>query len=211
MIALILAAALARDPAPCPPPAAPYIADVGERGDETSYLCLIETDAFRDPLVAAIDAAPPDDPALPRYTRALALHLAARAEDPFDASLVRRLNPADRRLLADAIKARRGRKSPSEEHDAIFHQQWWYRADKTYSDNELSKVDRDNIAMANDPPEPAPEPEPEPAAAIDPVAAAPSAATRGCGCSAEPIATGANSGLVAALACVLATTRRRSR
>lgn len=172
----LLGAALAAD---CPPPAGPYLVDVAERGDEDAYLCLITTDTFREPLVDAIVGAPADDPARPRYTRALALHLAARADEAWDPALVRLLSPADRRLLADAVKARRGRKSPSAEHDAIFAKQPWYRADRAYSDNELTDLDRANIALANDPPVPAP----EPVAPLE-APAATEAPPSACGCSA---------------------------
>jgi hypothetical protein len=120
-----------------------------------------------------------------RMTRALALHLAARSDTPWPVAEIRLLNPADRRLAADAVKARRGRVSPSSEHDAVFRQQAWYRVDPGYTDNVLDAVELENIAMANDPPDRAPEPAAEPTlemARPAPVAQPPSA----CGCASAP-------------------------
>jgi uncharacterized protein (TIGR03382 family) len=211
---LLLAAALAADPAeppkrpkPCPPPAEPWLDDVAQRGDETSYKCLIETDEFLVPLVEAIGKEA-DEGARNRYTRALALHLAARADKPWEPAHVRLLNAADRRLLADAVKARKGRQSPSPEHDAVFQKQWWYRVD-TYTDNELTEVEKANIAMANDPPPPADPDAPDTDAPVmlPPVEQPPSA----CGCASS--GTGASAWGALALGVVLSRRRlaRRAR
>lgn len=199
---LLFGTALAADPTPdalpCPPPATPYIADVAATGDETSYRCLINTDGFDADLVAAIRSASPEDPALPRYTRALALYLAARPSRPFNPEHVRLLNPADRRLLADAVRAQRGRKSPSEDHDRIFQKQSWYAPRPGYTDNQLTDVDRANIALADNPNAVAPPPILEPA--TEPVPATTSA----CGCSS------ATAGPMWALVAAILLIRRRS-
>lgn len=157
---LLIGLALADDPrrpplrAPdgCEPPAEPYLADVAERGDETSYHCLIRTDAFYEPLVAAVRDAPDGDTARKRWARALSLWLIARSTTPFDPDVVRLLSADDRRLISDGVRARRGRKSASAEHDAIFRKQWWYHVDPGYTDNKLTAVERDNIAIADKPP-----------------------------------------------------------
>lgn len=135
------------------------LAELGAHGSQASYLCLIADDAAHAPLLAAIIAgnalATPTDAesaAHTRDTRALTLWLVARSDVAWDAADVRLLSPDDRRLLADGVKARRGRKSPAPEHDAIFAQQRWYQVDAVYSDNRLTKVETDNIALANKPP-----------------------------------------------------------
>ncbi len=197
-------AALAADPTPselpCPPPATPYIADLAATGDETSYRCLIQTDGFDRDLVKVIHEAGDDDPALPRYTRALALYLAARGDRAFNPESVRLLNPADRRLLADGVKARRGRKSPSAEHDAIFQKQSWYAPRDSYTDNQLSEVEQANIEMADRPPSAAPEPVDVPPV-MQPAVDAPAEGgeARGCGCETAPGAAGALWGVGLAL------------
>ena len=206
---LLLATAFAADPPStpvCDGPPEIFLADVAERGDQDSYLCLITQDRFHDALVAAIAATPPeDDRARPRYTRALALALANHSTEPWKASEVRQLAPSDRRLLADAVKARRGRRSASDENDAIFRRQPWYRVSEAYSDNVLTPVELDNIAMANSPP---PETPPDPPAAApvmqpaEPPVAAPPAA---CACGTSSV------GSTWALGFVLAAVLRRRR
>lgn len=137
--------------APCPLEVQRYLEAVQQDGVEEAYLCLIETDAFKAPLVAKIREFPPDSEEDNRLTRALALHLAARADQPFDPAEVTLLNPADRRLLADAIKARRGRHSPSAEHEAIFQKQPWYNPRERFTNNMLSDVEKENVSIANNP------------------------------------------------------------
>jgi uncharacterized protein (TIGR03382 family) len=210
LIGLFLPLALAADPTPdalpCPPPATPYIADLAANGDETSYKCLIQTDGFDKDLVGAINGATADDPALPRYTRALALYLAARSDRAFNPEYVRLLNPADRRLLADGVKAHRGRKSPAPEHDAIFQKQSWYAPRPGYTDNQLSDVEKANISLADDPSSvpvaPPVDVPPVMQPATDVTAEAP---TSMCGCQQAP---GVSSVGLLALALVLGRRRR---
>ncbi len=175
---------------PCEVDPADIVAGVAE-GDQESYLCAVRTPEALDPLVTAILANPEDEAFGPRYTRALTLHLAARSHDPWEAGHLRLLNPADRRLLADAVKARRGRRSPSVEHDAVFAQQPWYTVDERYTDNKLSRVERDNIDLANDPPPPPPPAAPEAGfgrVGEQPLLPAPQreAGARTCGCATSP-------------------------
>lgn len=98
-----------------------------------------------------------------RYTRALGLWLLEHADVEMDGQLVRRLAPADRRLLEDGIKARRGRPSLSSDNVKVFEKLGWYRPDPRYTDNRLTDVDRANLAVVlNPPPPPAPPPKPTP-------------------------------------------------
>jgi MYXO-CTERM domain-containing protein len=162
----------------CDPEAA--LAVLAREGDEAAYRCAIDEERAGGPLVAAIRALPADDDAArPRFTRALALRLATTSGF-WDPELVRLLSPADRRLLADAVKARRGRRSPSPEHDVVFARQPWYHPDEGYTDKRLSEIDRANFELANDPSAFAAEPaEPAP----PPVAASP---PPGCTCRTAP-------------------------
>jgi hypothetical protein len=212
LISLFLAVALAADPTPdalpCAPPATPYIADLAAHGDETSYKCLIQTDGFDKDLVKVIQEASDDDPALPRYTRALALHLVARADRPFNPEFVRLLNPADRRLLADGVKAHRGRKSPSPEHDAIFQKQIWYAPRPGYTDNQLSDVERANITLADNPNAAPPTPITDAPPVLQPAADAPSEhPASSCGC--QEGAGGSSALLLTLAALALRRVRRR--
>jgi hypothetical protein len=146
-------------------------------GDKDAYLCLAESDAARDILVAAVDAGG-EHPE--RVTRALALWLLHHDAEVWDPALVRRLSPSDRRLLADGVRARHGRKSPVPEHDRVFAQLPWYQPNAGYTDGRLTPTDRANIAMADKPPAAAPPPEPAPEP--EPSASAPSSDTHLCGC-----------------------------
>ncbi|MFZ5476596.1 MAG: hypothetical protein ACOZNI_07455 [Myxococcota bacterium] len=165
---LAVVAALAQESVPCDPTTA--VAGV-RAGEKEAYLCLAETDAARDAIVAAIDAGG-EHPE--RLTRALALWLLHHDDAEWDPALVRRLNPSDRRLLSDGVRARRGRKSPVPEHDRVFSQFAWYRPSPGYTDTRLRPVDRANVAMADKPP-------PAPAAPVE-EAPAPAPAADGCGC-----------------------------
>lgn len=203
MIALVLAAWADT----CDPAAALAVLR-GEPGDlKTAYLCLAGDDLGDDLVVAALDAtpaaaAPTADAPLPtgsdadmsraRYSRALALWLLQHAEAQWDPALVRRLPAADRRLLADGVRARRGRASAAPEHEKVFQNFSWYKPDPTYTDGRLGAIDRANIAMADKPP-PAPPPLPPVKAAADGPAGGPPpapAATGGCGCAASPTPVG---------------------
>ncbi len=176
---------------PCEGEPAPWLEGVS-RGDPEGYLCVVRSPAALEPLIAAIEAAKAaeDEATLSRTTRALALYLAARSHEPWDAGYVRLLNPADRRLLADAVKARRGRKSASAEHDAVFAQQPWYHVDERYTDNKLSLVETENIHLADRPPPPPP-PEPPEAGfgkmGKQPLLPPPEVAPRTCGCTSAPV------------------------
>lgn len=210
LLAVALTNALAADPPSspvCEGPPEVFLADVAERGDQDSYLCLITEDRFHDALVAAILATPvEEDRARPRYTRALALALANRPTEPWKPAEVRLLAPSDRRLLADAVKAHRGRRSASDENDAIFKLQPWYRVDPSYSDNVLTPVELENIAMANSPPPETPPDPPLTAPVMQPAEAPAEAPPAACSCgTSSPTAAWALGFVVVAVA------RRRRR
>ena len=139
MIALLFATALAQTP--CNLDAA--LVEVREKGTFESYMCLSDADGGGAKIVGALT----DTPAEPRLTRALAIWMLHRAETPFAVLHVETLTPADRRLLADGIRARRGRKSPVPDHDRVFTQFSWYKPVATYTDGRLKPGDAEQIAL----------------------------------------------------------------
>jgi hypothetical protein len=151
MILLTIAAALAA----CDPAA--MLPALVAHGDRDAYHCVTTAEAGRDLLITHLDAAPAGG--TERLTRALALWLLEHTDRVMDPAVVARLSPADRRLLADGIRARRGRASPSAEHAAIFAQLSWYAPDRTYTDGRLRALDRENLLVV-DPPRPPPPPPP---------------------------------------------------
>ena len=173
------------NPEECPASAEDAVQALAASPTQASYLCVINNEAARVPLVERIQQEQGRDaPPTAAYSRALTLHLAARSQQAWDVDFVALLTPDDRRLLADAVKARRGRKSPSAKHDEIFQLQPWYTVRAGYTDNGLTQVEKDNIAMADSPElfrnrSPSVEPSvptPEPAAAGAPQPSS------GCGC-----------------------------
>ncbi len=224
-----LSLALASD-TPCDPNAALKVLQGAEGDLKTAYLCLAGDEVGDDLLAAALDVtgatpatapttvvieggrgvvpAPKldDDAVHARLTRALTLWFLQHNEQQWDPMLVRRLPAVDRRLLADGVKARRGRASPAPEHAKVFANFDWYAPIATYTDGRLTPLDLEHIAVANKPP-PAPPPvapaPPEVAAA--PVVAAEPAAW--CGCT---TGTSANAAGWLVGAAALITRRRRS-
>lgn len=130
----------------CDPNAAVETLKTSSKRD--AYECVYSVDLSREPLVAALII----DPTNERLTRALALWLLMRTDAPFDPDLVRRLNASDRRLLADGVRAHRGRRTPVPEHEKVFSQLAWYAPKDSYTDAQLSARDKANIAMADKPP-----------------------------------------------------------
>lgn len=203
IVALLLTRALAQDAAPlssAPADCDPVAAVPGVRdGQQDAYVCTITNDAGRDALIAALDAGG-DNPE--RLTRALALHLLLRADAPLAVEDVRRLSAADRRLVSDGIRARRGRASPVKAHADVFGRWDWYRPVVSYSDGRLRDVDRANIALADKPPEPPP-------VVVEAAPAEPPAATPLFGCATGP-ARSAATGLLAATIALVALRRWRT-
>jgi MYXO-CTERM domain-containing protein len=184
----------------CSEPLEVYLSAVQAEGEPGSYLCLIDRDDAGAVLLEQATAGEN-----PRIRRALAVHWIHRLDAPLPPEVVRALSASDRRLMADAVHARRGRKSPVPEHDAVFAQFDWYRPDEHFTNRLLTELDRANLSTINNPPpEPEPEPEPTAADAIAEVAATP-VTERGCGC----VTGGASGGLVVLLAGVLGLRRRR--
>lgn len=140
-------------------------------GDRASYLCVTAAEAALAPLDAALEA----DPSNPRISRATALWLLERHDRAWDPALVARLPADDRRLLSDGVRARRGRKTPSPDHEKVFAQFDWYQPSPAYNDRKLTELDRANIALADKPPPVAAAVSTEPIEQAVPPA-------RGCGC-----------------------------
>jgi hypothetical protein len=176
-----------------------YLTEVEEHGSKEAYLCLATLDDAGPFLMEK--AAQPSHSA--RTTRALTVNLLYKLDRALTGEEVRSLTAADLRLLRDGIYANRGRKSPSEEHDAIFSQFDWYQPSPMFTNGKLLEIDRTNLDIIDNPPPP---PQPESAsAAMEDVAAAP-ANTQRCGC-ATPTRSGA--GLWAGLMGLLGLVRRQ--
>jgi MYXO-CTERM domain-containing protein len=176
-------------PPPCATSAADAIARLHTAGEKEAYDCVMNSEGADLLLLAALAPLPPYDPDATdtprnRLTRALAMYGIARMDLALSADLVRAVNPADRRLMRDAVHARKGRKSPSAAHEAVFTQFTWYSPDPKYTDGRLSAIDKANVALIDKPPPP---PEPEVESAAEAMAAAePAAPSKSwCGCSAS--------------------------
>lgn len=202
--ALSLGLALAAPAAPCGS-VADDIEAVRTQGREEAYRCLAGADPAGPALVAWLADPPVEGAGAERVQRALALHVLHRLDLPADVPALRLLSAADRRLLRDAVHARRGRRSPSAAHDRVFAQFDWYAPDAGYTNARLTGLDRENLALIDDPPAPAPPvPDTEPAAAAVANAAPPAAAQvdAWCGCGAGVGGAG-SAALVLALAPLL--------
>lgn len=158
-----------------------------------SYVCVERSEEAGALLAAALSVGAPS----PRHGRALALWLLRRGDAPWDPAYVRLLTAADRRLLADGVRARRGRKTPSAEHAAVFEQLDWYRPSEGYVESALTAEDRAKIALADKPP---------PAPVVVPAAGPPAG-----GCSDLASRAGCGGGGAPAAAALLALPLRRRR
>lgn len=197
---MLLSVALAAAPE-CPDAPQDYLARLAEAAEREAYLCLAHADDAHPALLAVAIQPQADDAVANRYTRALALHLMLRLERAVSAEDARALNAADRRLLSDAVRARRGRRTPSAVHAKVFEQFDWYQPDDRYTNGRLDDVDRANIEMLDDP-LPAPVTASDGATAADAVAdAGPSVQVpRGlCGCASGALAGPWLLGLLAVL------------
>lgn len=149
-------------------------------GKRDAYDCVRQADDAKTPLLDAIIA----DPSNVRITRAMALWLLQRADTAWDPTIVTRLPADDRRLLADGVRAHRGRRTPAPDHARVFEQLDWYHPVDAYNDAKLTPTDRANIALADKPPPLPTAPAAEPVAAAAPPA-------RGCGCGGDAPGEGA--------------------
>lgn len=157
MIPLLLGLFIAHAQAPtCHGEPDAWITRLRAEADRQTYLCLALTDDAHDPLLAAAQAtladrgndAGEDN----RLTRALAIHLLQRLDRALTEDEVRALNAADRRLLSDGVRAWRGRRTPSPEHERVFSQFAWYHPVDGYNNGLLTAQDRANITLLDDPP-----------------------------------------------------------
>jgi MYXO-CTERM domain-containing protein len=189
---------------------------VRSKGREAAYRCLADDDEAGAPLLAWLrrdGVEPPGDRSgEERVQRALALHVMQRLGAPVDVPALRGVGAADRRLLRDAVHARRGRRSPAPAHERVFSKFDWYQPDDGFSNARLTQLDRENLEIIDAPPKPVPVPAPE--AAEEPASAAvvneaPPAAAQvesWCGCASGQGTTGA---VGLALALVPLVVRRR--
>ncbi|MDP2314078.1 MAG: YARHG domain-containing protein [Pseudomonadota bacterium] len=137
MILLLVGLVYAAD---CDPAA--VLDELRASGPRELYLCVSKAEEGKDLLVAELLKEPAGSE---RLTRALVLWLLERTDRPMDPDLLARLSPSDRRLLADGIRARRGRASPSPDHAEVFRQLPWYAPVPGYNDARLRPVDRANL------------------------------------------------------------------
>ena len=165
-----------------------FVVQVQETGQRAAYDCLVARDDARPVLLARL-AEPGFDQSkgAERVSRALAVHLAARLDRPLLAEEARALPAPDRRLLRDAVYARRGRLSPAPEHDAVFRLFDWYQPDPSFTNAQLTELDRANLEMIDHPPPPVPPPSaPSAADAVAETAQAAPVSTADCSCAASP-------------------------
>lgn len=123
------------------------IVSVRDHGTFEGYMCL----AAAPEGAARITTALVETPSQPRLSRALAVWMLERPDAAFEPTHVEALSAADRRFLADGIRARRGRKSPVPEHDKAFAQFEWYAPVATYTDGRLKPGDKEKIASLDKP------------------------------------------------------------
>lgn len=169
--------------------------------------CLVKADDAGPALLSAIVAG---GPGTERLTRTLALWRMQRLDERIPDAEARALSAADRRLLRDAVQARRGRATPAAEHAAIFSQYDWYKPDPRYMPNRLNEQDRENMGLLDKPP---PEPPPEPPASeamSDAQEEAPAPVGTGfCGCATSSSEGSGPLGLVGLMIGLGALRRRR--
>ncbi|MDP2309528.1 MAG: hypothetical protein Q8P18_26130 [Pseudomonadota bacterium] len=208
LVGLALAAPTERSG--CDPAAA--LSEVVSRGAREAYLCVSRAEVGKELVLAEMAKDPLGERSGRsdgRLTRALALWLLERTDRAMDPDLLARLAPADRRLLADGIRARRGRASPSPEHAAVFGQLSWYAPTPGYTDARLRPIDRANLALVDPAVRLLPPPDEEEGDEEAPAASGVSVATPAtCGCASGGGRTGLGVGL-AALVALLGVARRR--
>jgi len=181
---------------------------VRRRGLEVAYRCLADDDEAAAPLIAWLSgegAEPSADRAgEERVQRALAVHMMQRLDAPVELPSLRAVGAADRRLLRDAVHARRGRRSPARAHEQVFARFDWYEPDDGFSNARLTPLDRENLSLIDAPPKPTPPPaaegvaEPASAAVVNEAPPAAAQVESWCGCGSGPGSVGAGA-LMAAL------------
>jgi MYXO-CTERM domain-containing protein len=203
MLAWILSSpTLAQEPvsnsSPCPA-LSESLDTLETAGLRHAYDCVAANDQAMPALLERIAAQPERE----TLTRALAVWRIHRLDEPITDEESRAYQGGDRRLLTDAVKAKKGRKSASPDNEKIFTELGWYAPVATYTDGLLDDNDRANIDLLRTP---APVPEPELVFEPEPLAEKVDD-TKGCGCSSQPGA-GSLWGLVGLVG--LLAMRRRS-
>lgn len=174
-----------------------------QAGLRHAYDCVAEDDEALAPLLARIAAKPEQD----TLTRALAVWRMQRLDQVITDEESRAYNAADRRLMTDAVKASKGRKSAVPAHVAVFEKMSWYTPSETYTDGRLDETDRKNLDLLREPaPLPEPDPEPEPASPELELVEKQS----GCGCASSPT-PGGLLGVVALVGLAVFARRRGDR
>jgi len=152
LLLLLLPARASAAPPDCSGGPDDWIATLRSGADMDSYLCLAYAQGADDLLLTAASVDSLDKNTANRLTRALALNMILRLDQPVVVEQSRVLNGADRRLVADAVRARRGRRCADAEHARVFAQFDWYQPDDSYNDSRLTDLDRANRALIDSPP-----------------------------------------------------------
>lgn len=124
--------------------------------DPEASVCMAGVEEAGPALIAAIGQG---GPGAARLTSALALWRMQRLDVRIPDAEARMFSADDRRLLRDAVQARRGRTSPSPAHAAVFSKFDWYKPVPVYTPGRLTAQDKENMATLDKPP-----PEPKPVA-----------------------------------------------
>ena len=210
MLALLLSARLAlAAPPTCEGAPTDWLQTLTAGPDLTASMCLGYVDAAHDPLLAAAAEPPSDRDVANRLSRALAVHLMLRLDRAITPEESRPLNGADRRLLRDAVYARRGRRTPSAAHAAVFERFDWYQPDDQFNNRRLTDLDRANLAMIDSPPAPPPDAGPSAADAVADSQDQPAVPQGMCGCAAGSTRGASWAWLLGLLAVVVGARRRR--
>lgn len=191
---------------PCAESLDAAIEAVRASGSKAAYYCLADRDDAGAVLLLSIQRGGSNQE---RATRALAVHLMQHLDRELTGEELRALNPADLRLLRDAVYARRGRASPAAEHVAVFQQFDWYKPDPKYTNGRLTAQDRANLALIDHPPAAPPV---EPAMAAMPTSAPANLGTNNgaCGCASQGGGASVWAGLLAALLSLRVARRGRA-
>ena len=111
------------------------------------YVCVVDAEDAERQLVSFMGEGWEDS--APVLRRALVFVLLNTLQRPWNPQHVLRLSPADRRLLADGVKARRGHGVGGRPRH--FSTVAVVSARAVYTDGRLSQIDRINIGMADNP------------------------------------------------------------
>ena len=201
------------DPATCTEPVDDYVEAVATGGKKEAYFCLAALDDAKAVLVANLETRTEGQHT--RVSRALAVHLLQRLDQPLQADDVRPLEAVDKRLLRDGIYSHRGRETPAEEHAKVFEQFDWYKPAARFNNGKLTELDRQNIDLLDNIPAVVVEEPPEEKTAAEAIAETqagpqePGQVQTWCGCTATNPAAAAPAALGWLLGLGLLVGRRR--